>query len=99
MPDTVVATLTSMRAYLDGFADAFPVGAALVRFDDMAKAILATRLAPAPLDVGLDGDDTAQMAAVQRRGLFVLPFGRARGWAGVSSLWPDREARRGYPAA
>ena len=61
-PEQVVATLTSMPAYVDGFKAAFPGEADPVSFDNMAKAIEAfeaTLITPAPFDSWLNGDDAA----------------------------------------
>lgn len=64
-PANVVATLTSMPAYKDSFAKAFPGEADPVSFDNMAKAIEAfeaTLITPAPFDAFLNGDDNALSA-------------------------------------
>ena len=61
-PEQVVATLTSMPAYVDGFKAAFPGEADPVSFDNMAKAIEAfeaTLITPAPFDSWLNGDAAA----------------------------------------
>lgn len=61
-PEQVVATLTSMPAYVDSFKAAFPDEAEPVSFDNMAKAIEAfeaTLITPAPFDAYLNGDDAA----------------------------------------
>ena len=60
-PDNVVATLSSMPAYVDGFKAAFGEGD-VVTFDNMARAIEAfeaTLITPAPFDAYLNGDDMA----------------------------------------
>lgn len=70
-PEQVVATLTSMPAYVDGFKAAFPGEADPVSFDNMAKAIEAfeaTLLTPAPFDAWLNGDDAA-LSAEAKAGL------------------------------
>ncbi|TCO70514.1 cytochrome c peroxidase [Rhodovulum euryhalinum] len=70
-PDNVVATLNSMQAYKDWFADAFPGEAEPVSFDNMARAIEAfeaTLITPAPFDAFLNGDDMA-LTDVQKEGL------------------------------
>ncbi|HRK42390.1 MAG TPA: cytochrome-c peroxidase [Gemmobacter sp.] len=70
-PEQVVATLTSMPAYVDGFKAAFPGEAEPVSFDNMAKAIEAfeaTLLTPAPFDAWLNGDDAA-LSAEAKAGL------------------------------
>ncbi len=61
-PEQVVATLTSMPAYVDSFKAAFPDEVEPVSFDNMAKAIEAfeaTLITPAPFDAYLNGDDAA----------------------------------------
>ncbi len=70
-PDNVVATLSSMPAYVDGFKAAFPGEADAVTFDNMAKAIEAfeaTLITPAPFDAWLNGDDHA-LSAEAKAGL------------------------------
>ena len=70
-PEQVVATLTSMPAYVDGFKAAFPSEADPVSFENMAKAIEAfeaTLLTPAPFDAWLNGDDAA-LSAEAKAGL------------------------------
>lgn len=60
-PDNVVATLTSMPAYVESFKTAFGEGDA-VTFDNMARAIEAfeaTLITPAPFDAFLNGDELA----------------------------------------
>ena len=61
-PDNVVATLSSMPAYVEMFGSAFDGEETPVSFDNMAKAIEAfeaTLLTPAPFDAWLNGDDAA----------------------------------------
>ncbi|MGA0539929.1 cytochrome-c peroxidase [Neotabrizicola sp. VNH66] len=70
-PDNVVATLSSMPAYVDGFKAAFPGEVDAVTFDNMAKAIEAfeaTLITPAPFDAWLNGDDHA-LSAEAKAGL------------------------------
>jgi cytochrome c peroxidase len=64
-PDQVLATLSSMPAYVGWFADAFPGEATPLSFDNMAKAIEAfeaTLITPGPFDAWLNGDDNALSA-------------------------------------
>lgn len=70
-PETVVATLKSMPAYVDWFKAAFPDEADPVTFDNFAKAIEAfeaTLITPAPFDAWLNGDDEA-LTAEEKQGL------------------------------
>lgn len=70
-PDNVVATLNSMQAYKDRFAEAFPDEADPVSFDNMARAIEAfeaTLITPPPFDAFLNGDEMA-LSDVQKEGL------------------------------
>jgi cytochrome c peroxidase len=67
-PDNVVATLTSMPAYVEAFEASFDDG---VSFDNMAKAIEAyeaTLITPAPFDAYLNGDEAA-LSDEQKAGL------------------------------
>jgi cytochrome c peroxidase len=63
LPETVVATLKSMPAYVERFGRAFPGEADAVSFDNMARAIEAfeaTLVTPgARFDQYLEGNDTA----------------------------------------
>jgi cytochrome c peroxidase len=64
-PAQVIATLSSMPAYVGWFADAFPGEATPLSFDNMAKAIEAfeaTLITPGPFDAWLNGDDNAMTA-------------------------------------
>ncbi|QYK43226.1 MAG: cytochrome-c peroxidase [Paracoccaceae bacterium] len=64
-PENVEATLSSMPAYVEWFATAFPDQADPLSFDNMAKAIEAfeaTLITPAPFDAWLNGDDNAMTA-------------------------------------
>ena len=71
-PDHVVATLTSMPAYVDLFKRAFPNQAAPVTFDNFAKAVEAfeaTLITPAArFDQFLEGDGAA-LTAPEKEGL------------------------------
>lgn len=61
-PENVVATLSSMPAYVEMFGGAFGGGAEAVTFDNMAAAIEAfeaTLITPARFDSYLNGDDAA----------------------------------------
>jgi cytochrome c peroxidase len=67
-PDNVVATLSSMPAYVEAFEASFDDG---VSFDNMAKAIEAfeaTLITPAPFDAYLNGDEAA-LSDDQKAGL------------------------------
>lgn len=64
-PENVVATLTSMPAYVQWFTAAFPEQADPVSFDNMAAAIevfQATLITPSPFDSWLNGVDEALSA-------------------------------------
>ena len=71
-PERVEAVLTSMPAYVEKFALAFPNEADPVSFDNMAKALeayQATLITPAsPFDQWLEGNDAA-MTPLQKEGL------------------------------
>lgn len=67
-PDNVVATLSSMPAYVEAFEASFEDG---VSFDNMAKAIEAfeaTLITPSPFDSYLNGDEAA-LSDEQKAGL------------------------------
>jgi cytochrome c peroxidase len=71
-PQHVVATLTSMPAYVELFKQAFPNDASPVTFDNFARAVEAfeaTLITPgAPFDRYLEGDDKA-LSDKQKAGL------------------------------